>query len=126
MKKSIMLCLLAAGIIACLVAQDITGTIEGNVLDASGAGVPSAKVTITNADRNQVVRTSTTDSSGHYSAPLIPVGTYAIKVEAAGFKTENRRGVVLNVNDDLKINLSLEVGSLTDRKSTRLNSSHRC
>ena len=114
MKKSIVLCMLAAGIVACLVAQDTTGTIEGSVLDASGGGVPNAKVTITNADRNQVVRTSTTDSSGNYSAPLIPVGTYAIKVEAAGFKTENRRGVVLNVNDDLKINLPLEVGSLTE------------
>jgi hypothetical protein len=83
MKKSIVLCMLAAGIVACLVAQDTTGTIEGSVLDASGGGVPNAKVTITNADRNQVVRTSTTDSSGNYSAPLIPVGTYAIKVEAA-------------------------------------------
>ncbi len=114
MKKLIVLCMLAAGIVAGLVAQDITGTIEGSVLDASGAGVPNAKVTITSADRHQVVRTSTTDSAGYYSAPLIPVGTYSIKVEATGFKTANRTGVALNVNDDLKINLPLEVGSLTE------------
>jgi hypothetical protein len=114
MKKLIGLCTFAAAIAVCLVAQDITGTIEGSVLDASGAGVPGAKVTITNTDRNQVVRTSTTDPSGNYSAPLIPVGTYAVKVEATGFKTVSRTGVVLNVNDDLKINMPLEVGSLTE------------
>jgi len=114
MKKLIWLCLLTAGTVMCLLAQDITGTIEGTVLDASNAGVPNAKVTITNTDRNQVVRTITTDTAGNYSAPLIPIGTYVIKVEVAGFKTVNHTGVVLNVNDDLKINLALEVGSLTE------------
>jgi len=114
MKKLILWCMLSAGSVMCLVAQDITGTIEGSVLDATGDGVPNAKVTITNADRNQVVRTITTDSGGNYSAPLIPIGTYAIKVEATGFKAVNHTGVVLNVNDDLKINLPLEVGSLTE------------
>jgi hypothetical protein len=114
MKRLILSCMLAAGIVVCLPAQDITGTIEGSVLDASGAGVPNAKVTITSIDRNQVVRTIATDLSGNYSAPLIPIGTYAIKVEAKGFKTVNHTGVVLNVNDDLKINIPLEVGSLTE------------
>ena len=114
MKKLVVSCMLAAGIVACLVAQDITGTIEGSVLDASGAGVPNARVTIINTERNQIARTSTTDSSGNYSAPLIPVGTYTIKAEAKGFKIVNHTGVVLNVNDDLKINLPLEVGSLTE------------
>jgi hypothetical protein len=114
MKKLIGLCALAAAMVAGLEAQDITGTIEGSVLDASGAGVPNARVTIINTDRNQVVRTSTTDSSGNYSAALIPVGTYAIKVEVKGFKIVNHTGVVLNVNDDLKINVLLEVGSLSE------------
>ena len=114
MKKLIGLCALAAAMVAGLEAQDITGTIEGSVLDASGAGVPNARVTIINTDRNQVVRTSTTDSSGNYSAALIPVGTYAIKVEVKGFKIVNHTGVVLNVNDDLKINVPLEVGSLSE------------
>ena len=45
---------------------------------------------------------------------LIPVGIYSIKVEAAGFKTEERQRVVLNVNDDLKINISLQVGSANE------------
>ena len=105
-------------LIACLatglIAQDISGTIGGTILDPSGATVPGAKVTITNTDRNQVLRTITTDPSGTYSAPLIPVGQYSIKVEVKGFKTETRTAITLNVNDDLKFNITLQVGSMTD------------
>src|SRR5450759_2312386 len=105
-------------LIACLatglIAQDISGTIGGTILDPSGAMVPGAKVTITNTDRNQVLRTITTDPTGAYSAPLIPVGQYAVKVEVKGFKPETRTGVALNVSDDLKINFTLQVGSMTD------------
>src|SRR5437870_5054982 len=69
-----------------LQAQGITGSISGTVLDSTGAAVPNAKLTITNTERNEVVRTVTTDSSGNYSAPQIPVGLYSITVEVAGFK----------------------------------------
>ena len=74
----------------------------------------NAKVTVTNTDRNQVVRIVTTDPTGSYSIPIIPVGTYAIKVEATGFKAEDRTGVILNVSDDLRINFKLQVGSNTE------------
>jgi hypothetical protein len=106
--------LLGAAFAATLSAQDISGTIEGSVLDASGAAVPGAKITITNTDRNLTVRTITSDAGGSYSAPLIPVGTYTVKVEANGFKAASRAGVVLNVNDDLKINMPLEVGAVSE------------
>src|SRR4029453_9883665 len=75
-----------------LVAQDNSGNIRGTILDPSGATVADAKVTVTNTDRNQVVRIVTTDPTGSYSVPIIPVGTYAIKVEATGFKAEDRTG----------------------------------
>src|ERR1700674_5886190 len=114
MKASTYACLLAMCLAGSLAAQDISGAIGGAVLDPSGAGVPNAKVTITNPDRNQVVRTVTTDVTGTYSAPLIPIGNYNIKVEASGFRTASRSGVVLNVRDDLKINIALEVGSVTE------------
>ena len=93
-----------------LIAQDNSGNIGGTILDPSGATVANAKVTVTNTDRNQVVRIVTTDPTGSYSIPFIPVGTYAIKVEATGFKTEDRTGVILNVSDDLRINFKLQVG----------------
>ena len=95
-------------------AQEASGKISGTVLDPSGSGVPGAKVTVTNTDRNQVVRNLTTDSTGIYVATVLPVGTYALKVEAKGFKTEDRTGIVLNVNDELLINIPLQVGATSE------------
>ena len=87
MKKNIsagLLFALAIGSIA--FGQDVSGTIGGSILDPSSSAVPNAKVTITDTSRNQVVRTVTTNSSGTYFAPLIPVGIYTIKVEAPGIQ----------------------------------------
>src|SRR5215472_1304704 len=114
MTKRLHLLSLAALLGFALQAQDISGTIQGLVLDPSGASVPNAKVTITNTGRNQVIRTITTDSGGNYSAPVLPIGAYSIKVEATGFKTQVRSGITLNVNDDLKINIPLEIGQPLD------------
>jgi len=97
------------------VAQDISGTIQGTVLDPSKAAVPNAKVTVTNTARNQEVRTFVTDSSGNYSLPVLPVGTYSIRVEANGFRTQTLTGIILNVNDNLKVNIGLELGTTTDQ-----------
>jgi hypothetical protein len=114
MKRLARLGLLAVAGCLFLLGQDISGTIGGTILDPNGSAIPEAKVTVINTDRNQVLRTITTDATGSYSAPLIPVGAYAIKVEKAGFKTENRTGIALNVNDDLKINITLHIGALTE------------
>jgi len=97
-----------------LSAQDISGTIEGTVLDPSGSAVANAKVTVTNQLRNQVVRTITTGDSGAYAAPFSPVGTYSVKVEAPGFKTATISDIALNVNDDLKINVNLQLGAVAE------------
>src|SRR5215471_173253 len=117
MTKRLHLIPLAAFVGCALQAQDISGTIQGLVLDPSGAAVPNAKVTITNTGRNQVIRTITTDSGGNYSAPVLPIGAYSIKVEATGFKAQIRSGITLNVNDDLKINIPLEIGTATEEVS---------
>jgi len=114
MKPLLSVIVLIACLAAGLIAQDISGTIGGTILDPSGAMVPGAKVTITNTDRNQVVRVITTDATGTYSVPLIPIGQYSIKVEVKGFKTETRTAITLNVNDDLKFNIALQVGSMSD------------
>src|ERR1017187_8179662 len=119
MKPLLSVFVLVACLSTGLIAQDISGTISGTILDPSGATVPDAKVTVTNTDRNQVVRVITTDGTGTYSAPLIPVGQYSIKVEIKGFKTETRTGITLNVSDDLKINISLQVGSMSDTVTDR-------
>ena len=91
-------------------AQEVTGSIAGTVKDTSGAVVAKAQVIVTNTDTNVVVRTVTTDSSGNYSAPLLPIGHYSIAVTAAGFKGINRSGIVLNVGSKLTQNFDLSVG----------------
>jgi hypothetical protein len=74
--------------------------------------VPGAAITITNTDRNAVVRTTTSDASGNYSAPLLPTGHYLIAVESKGFKRSVRQNIELNVNDKLTINFNLELGDV--------------
>ncbi len=119
MMKRLAFCLLFA---VGLLAQDISGTIEGSVLDPSGAALVKAKVSIVNTDRNQVERTITTDASGVYSATFLPIGHYSVSAEAAGFKTETREGIVLNVNDILKINLNMQVGAVSESVQVVANS----
>jgi len=112
-----LLLLLCSGV--ALFAQDVSGSIGGTVLDPSGAAVANAKVSIINTDRNQTVRTITTDASGVYVATFLPIGNYNVKAEAAGFKTNTRTGIVLNVSDDLKINMKMEVGAITESVEVR-------
>lgn len=90
--------------------QEVTGSILGSVEDPSGALVPGAIVTITNTDRNSTLRTLSTSASGNFTAPLLPIGTYSVSVEANGFKRAVRSGITLNVNDKLTIDFSLELG----------------
>ena len=60
------------------------------------------------------MRTVNSSNLGLYSAPLIPIGIYTVKVESTGFKTATRSGIVLNVNDNIQINMALEVGAMTE------------
>jgi len=95
-------------------SQNVTGTISGTVTDSKGGAVANATVTVTNSDQNVAVRTVTTDGQGQYVAPLLPVGRYSVTAEASGFKKAVHAGLVLNVGDKLAVNLTLEVGSVTE------------
>lgn len=67
-------------------AQSLTGEIDGTVRDASGSLVAGANVTVTNTDRQQVVRTVITNNVGSFTAPLLETGNYQVSVESPGFK----------------------------------------
>jgi Carboxypeptidase regulatory-like domain len=108
---------LFAGLAEPAAAQEITGQIRGIVTDSSGAVVSNAKVTITNTDRNQVIRTLETDSSGEYVAPFLPVGRYSIAVEVKGFSKYVKNDIVLNVSDRLTVDTALQAGALTETVS---------
>src|SRR5437016_12059428 len=84
--SSIVLLLLVLALNPLATAQDINGSIAGSVQDATGAAVPGVAVTITNTDRNAVIRVTTSDSNGYYAAPTLPIGNYSVTFEANGFK----------------------------------------
>jgi outer membrane receptor protein involved in Fe transport len=104
-----------------LQAQEITGTILGSVTDNTGAIVPGATVTITNTDRGAVARTAETNSSGNYTAPLLPVGHYTVTIEAPGFQKTVESDIMLNVNDKRAVNVSLQVGSVASTVNVQAN-----
>jgi carboxypeptidase family protein len=72
--------------IAAYAQSNISGDVSGSVVDASGAAVPNAQVTVTNVDNN-LQKTTTSDSSGNFRVPLLPPGRYKITAGSSGFST---------------------------------------
>jgi hypothetical protein len=102
-------------------AQEVSGSISGTVVDASGASVSGAVVTLTNTDRAYVERTLKTDKLGYYSASSLPLGNYSVTVAMKGFKTASETGLVLNANDALKADQKLQVGSASETVTVLAN-----
>ena len=89
-------------------------TIGGTVVDPSGAVIPEAAVTITDAVKGDVARQTVTNQEGHFQAISVEPGKYLITVEKTGFK-KAELSVTLDVNTKLDVGLiPLQVGNLTD------------
>ncbi len=97
-----------------ILAQGLFGTISGVVSDSSGAVVPGATVRITNVNTNVAV-TLTTNSAGVYVATSLNPGVYNVEAEAKGFKTAIAEGIAVEVGANPRINLTLQVGQITER-----------
>jgi hypothetical protein len=106
------LALLTALFSAALLAQD-TGSLYGSVTDPTGAIVPNAQVTATGMERGNI-RTTTSNAAGEWILTLMPLGSYNIRVEAAGFKAFDQKGVALALDQNVKIDAHLEVGVTSD------------
>src|SRR5215471_14195774 len=89
-----------------------TALVRGTVADSSGASIPGAIVTMTN-DGTGVVDKATTDRLGRYIFEVLKPASYTARVEATGFKTTERKNIVLRVGDQTDINFTLQVGSVT-------------
>src|SRR5277367_1615812 len=96
-----------------LFSQGSEGRISGTVTDQSGAAIGGAKVTVTDEPRN-VSRVLTTDSSGVFSAPNLIPSTYDLHIEFQGFKGSDRKDLVLEVAQDLRVDVSLQTGEQTE------------
>src|SRR5437016_5610683 len=91
-------------------AQTERGSIAGTIQDSSGAVIPAAKVTVTNATTN-VASALTSTGTGDYSAVSLPPGVYAITVDKEGFKHFVRSGVILPPSGNIRVDVNLEVGT---------------
>ncbi len=89
-----------------------TGAIKGTVTDSSGAVVPNATVTVTDNETG-AVRTVTSGGDGAFIATVLPLGTYRLRVQAAGFKPLEVPSIVVNVTETAAFNPVLEVGGQT-------------
>jgi hypothetical protein len=94
-------------------AQTTSATIVGTISDPSGSIVPGAQVTARNPDTG-LTRTVTTNEAGTYRFEFLPVGNYVIEVTANGLRKASRAGIVLEVNDTARVDISLTVGQVTE------------
>jgi hypothetical protein len=90
-----------------------TGRFSGTVKDQSGATVAGAKITLTNQATN-ISRTTNTDADGNYHFPLVEVGVYSVTVEHAGFKKAVQSDLTLELNQNGRADVTLELGSTND------------
>jgi hypothetical protein len=109
-----LLALFVSGLAAApALAQVDTGAIVGTVRDKSGAVVPGASLSVRESATN-TLSALTADAAGNYVATPLRVGVYAVSVELTGFKKQTREGVVLRVQDRLRIDFELEPGDVTE------------
>jgi carboxypeptidase family protein len=100
---------------ACAYAQSTAvAEVSGTVTDSTGGALAGAQVVMTEIDK-QLSRSTTTNSSGYYVLPNLPVGPYRLEIKASGFKDYIQTGIVLVVNNNVQLNAAMQVGSISER-----------
>lgn len=103
-----------------LVAQSTTASLGGIVVDATGASVAEAAVTVQNVGTG-FTQSSKSDPSGAFLFPRLPVGSYELRVEHPGFQTYVQSGITLTVNQAANANVTLQVGNISERVTVEAN-----
>jgi Carboxypeptidase regulatory-like domain len=93
--------------------QQTLGSLNGTVVDSSGAAVPGASVAVTNAAINYST-TTTTSGTGFYQVFNLPIGTYTVKISHAGFETTQYKGIPIQEASAKTLNVSLKVGQVSE------------
>ncbi len=115
-SKTIVSGLWIFGILLALLSQTAsaqtspTATIVGTVIDQSASIVPNVKITATEVSTG-IAHGAETNATGQYVLPALQIGTYVVRVEAPGFKTEERKDIVLNIGDRIREDFTLQVGA---------------
>src|SRR2546423_3855507 len=96
------------------IAQSVTGTISGVVIDPNGAVVPNAAVTLIN-DQTKDKRDQPTNEAGRFNFPSLQPGVYTLRIEHQGFETMLRTRSVLSANEGLALgDLTLRTGQVSE------------
>lgn len=111
MQMKSLLWLAFAGV---LLGQDFRATLNGTVLDSSGAVVPKAQVQVRNIETGEL-RDAVTQANGQFSIPFLPPGTYTATAEAPGFRKVVRENIILRAGQAFGIELTLQPGIVTDQ-----------
>jgi carboxypeptidase family protein/TonB-dependent receptor-like protein len=91
-----------------------TGAISGVVQDSSGAVIANGKVSVTSEATGEVLRQTKTETSGFFTATLLPVGTYTVEVNAAGFPVTKFPGVVVRITETTRITATLKLSTVKE------------
>ncbi len=95
-------------------AQEVAvAEVDGKVTDPTGAAIAGATVKMTEADK-QISRTFTTDPTGVFRFPNLPVGPYILEVNAKGFKNYRQTGITLQVASNVEQNVIMQIGAVTE------------
>lgn len=87
-----------------------TGTIQGTVVDPTGAAVPNAPIAVRNQNTGEE-RRAATDASGIYAVPSLAIGTYSVEVKAPGMAPTTARDVVVPVSSTVRQDFTLQVAT---------------
>ena len=99
--------------LAMIVQADTGGSISGTVTDQSGGVVPDTTVSVLNLDTT-VQQTTKTNGNGFYNFAALPVGRYEIEIVREGFKPYKRTGLVIDINSELRADISLSMGEQSE------------
>jgi outer membrane receptor protein involved in Fe transport len=101
--------------LSCTVAAQVTtGTFLGTVRDGTSAAVAGASITAANLQTG-VARSVLSGDDGEYVINLLPVGNYSVRVKHAGFKTDERTSIELQINGHVRLDFVLRVGSVSEK-----------
>jgi len=121
--KALLFVLLLTVCVPVLNAQLYTGSISGTVTDPSAAAIPSAKLTLVDADKGFTF-TASADSEGRFLFRQIPPGTYNLTAEATNFQSQRKDTIKLDVNQNVSINFTLKIGQASETVEVTASSVH--
>ena len=110
-------------IFAAVAWASVGGSISGTVKDPAGKVLPRASVSVREVNTGLVYQAHT-DNKGYYTLPVMPVGAYELEIKVQGFRAYLRKGIALDTNAALTIDVALQLGSTTETVSVSDDALH--